>query len=494
MPSGRATKTNTHMEDITEDETRKAAIAAAAEQAEKPVETEAADQGAVEAAAKTERKKAARKKAEQVKEEGVAAAEANEDRNLYWRGPTRLLKSAFARVARAAGGSKSLPILRCVGLTWDEYGLTLHATNLDIHAQQKIGSDEESDVSGWGGVAVEAAALGKLLDRAGKEIQLRKWGTLAGFGVSSDSWQAELVVLSVDDMPPMPRVDGKGLYFPSRALKKMLKAVYPATSGDTTRYVLNGVSLDFSWPSPKEWDLQVVGTDGRRLAKLKTSVKELGGSWVGEGGLSDVWEQERNIIIPNELVAFLLATLTGNEKTAAGFGVVTVPEPGGDHDKVVGCWVVEEGFQVWSKVIEGTYPDFERVVPSTAKDEIAIDIDAVVDAVGRAEVLAGGDKNSVGLRFYSREVTVSADEMDRGKWTEKLDIIPVEWLVTESCAVNINPDYVPPMGGTGVGRLDIGHARSGGPLVWRSLLPLTEGCDAQFTYVLMPMRVEGGAK
>lgn len=480
------------MEDITEDETRKAAIAAAAQQAEVPAQSETAEEDATEAAVKTDRKRAARKRAEQVKEEGIAAAAENEDRNLYWRGPTRLLKSAFSRVARAAGGGKSLPILRCIGLTWDAGGLTLHATNLDIHAQQKIGSDDEADVSGRGGVAVEAAALGKLIDRAGKEIQLRKWGSLAGFEVSSDSWHATLVVLSVEDMPPMPRVDGRGLYFPSRALKKMLKAVYPATSTDTTRYVLNGVSLDFSWPSPKEWGLQVVGTDGRRLAKLKTSVKELGGSWVGEGGLSDVWEQERNVIIPNDLVAFLLATLTGNEKTAAGFGVVTVPEPGRDHDKVVGCWVVEEGFQVWSKVIEGAYPDFERVVPSAQKDEIAIDIDAVVEAVARAEVLAGGDKNSVGLRFYSLEVTVSADEMDRGKWTEKLDIIPAEWLVTESCAVNINPDYVPPMGGTGPGRLDIGHARDNGPLVWRSLLPLTEGCDAQFTYVLMPMRVDGG--
>lgn len=237
-----------------------------------------------------------------------------------------------------------------------------------------------------------------------------------------------------------------------------------------------------------------MGTDGRRLAKVQAAVKQLGGSFVGEGALFKLWDQERNVIIPNELVAFLLGTLSGNEKTAAGFGVIAVPDPGKDEEKVVGFWVVEEGFQVWGKVIEGTYPDFERVVPQTVADAIAIDIDAVVEAVGRAEVLAGGDKNSVGLRFYSREVTVSADEMDRGKWTEKLEIIPAEWLVTEACRVNINPDYVGVMEGTGVGRLDIGHARSGGPLVWRSLLPLTEGCDANFTYVLMPMRVEGGEK
>lgn len=485
------------MEDITEDETRKAAIAAAAQQAGVPAQTEAAEEETTEAAAKTERKRAARKRAEQVKEEGVAAAAENEDRNLYWRGPTRLLKSAFSRVVRAAGGRTSLPILRCISLTWDEYGLTLHATNLDIHAQQKIANDEEADVSGRGGVAVEAAALGKLIDRAGKEIQLRKWGTLVGFGVSSESWQAELVVLSVEDMPPMPRIDGEGVYFPSRALKKMLKAVYPATSTDTARYVLNGVCLEMqNVPAAgvREWWLCAVGTDGRRLAKVKTTIEGLKASWVGDGALHKIWSQGANVIIPNELVAFLLGALSGNEKTPAGFGVVTVPEPGKDQEKVVGFWVVEEGFQIWGKVIDGTYPDFEKVVPTRKVENIAIDIDAVVEAVGRAEVLAGGDKNSVGLRFYSREVTVSADEMDRGKWTEKLEIIPAEWLVTEACRVNINPDYVGVMAGTGPGRLDIGHARSSGPLVWRSMLPLTEGCDANFTYVLMPMRVEGGAE
>jgi DNA polymerase-3 subunit beta len=295
----------------------------------------------------------------------------------------------------------------------------------------------------------------------------------------------------------MPPVDGLGLYFPSRAFKKMLKAVYPATSGDSARYVLNGVCLEMqNVPAAggREWWLTAVGTDGRRLAKAKTTIEALKASWVGDGALHKMWAQGGNVVIPNELVAFLLAALSGNEKTAAGFGVVTVPMPEKGQDKVVGFWVVEEGFQIWGKVIDGTYPDFEKVVPTRKVQNIAIDIDAVVEAVARAEVLAGGDKNSVGLRFYSREVTVSADEMDRGKWTEKLEIIPAEWLVTESCAVNINPDYVPPMGGTGPGRLDIGHARDNGPLVWRSLLPLTEGCDANFTYVLMPMRVEGGAK
>jgi DNA polymerase-3 subunit beta len=487
MPSGRATKTNTNMEDITEDETRKAAIAAAAEQGEAPAETEIVAEETAEAAAQPARKRAARKKA--VEEAGVQEGPVP----LYWKGPTSLLKSAFSRVARAAGGGKALPILRCVGLTWDEHGLTISATNLDIHAQCRI-VDDDVGISGKGGVAVEAAALGKLIDRAGKEIMLRKWQTLGGFDVSSESWLATLVVLSVDDMPPMPRVDGLGVYFPSRALKKMLKAVYPATSTESDRYVLNGVCLDLSAGDGGDWGLQAVGTDGRRLAKVKTTRKELGASFVGDGALCKLWEQEGNVIIPNELVAFLLATLSGNEKTPVGFGIMTLPDPGKEQGKVVGFWVVEEGFQVSGKVIEGTYPDFERVVPHTVADAIAIDIDAVVEAVDRAEVLAGGDKNSVGMLFRGRKVTVSADEMDRGKWTEALEIIPDEWSVTEACRVNINPDYVPPMAGTGQGRLDIGHARTLGPLVWQSLLPLTEGCDAQFTYVLMPMRVEGGGK
>jgi DNA polymerase-3 subunit beta len=484
------------MNEITDDKERLAAIAAAAggSAATEPGEagpTEPSGEGVSQeaAAAQPARKRAARKKAA----EGAAA---QEPEGLYWAGPTALLRRAFSRVAKAAG-SKSMPILRCVGIRWDYFGLHVHATNLEVHATHKVLiGDGEVEASGEGGVAVEAAAFGQLLERAAKTVSLRYDGGQS-LRVESDGWKALLMVCDITEMPPMPKVDGVGLYMPSRALKRMLRVVYGATSGDAARYVINGVCFEFGTeqsPDEQMWRLNVIATDGRRLAKIETTVQAVGGSWVGRGELLGVWTQQRNVILPNQLVAFLLNALTGNEDSPVGFGVVTVPEPGGQPDKIVGVWFMEEGQQIWGKVIDGAYPNYRQVIPKPTGERVTLDIEAFVDAVDRASLLAGGGSNSVLLEMEDRSLTVVSAEVDRGRWEETVQIIAESSPVERLCKVSVNPDYVPILSGTGQGTMDIGHVRSNGPLVWESLIPITQKCEAEFRYVLMPMRVdEGGA-
>lgn len=479
------TKTNDDMTEITDDEARKAEIAAAAQVAEA---------GPVEAAAEPEKPK--RKRAAK-----AAAEEAQpSDDMLRWSGPTALLRAAFQRVGKAAGRNNALPILRCVGLIWDEFGLRMHATGLDVHAEQKVAEDDDVQLAGRGGVAVEAAAFGKLLDRAGEKIKIihergkRLW-------IGSENWFAELCVLSIEDMPPMPKVDGQGVYFPSRALKKMLKAVYGAASADSTRYVLNGICFELrkndGLGGDDVWPIRLVATDGRRLATIATTVQSLGGSWAVAGGdLLERWQSDEGakVIAPNALVAFLLSTLSGNEKTAAGFGLVAVPEPSAKGRRIIAMWFCEEGFRVWGKVVDGEYPAWQKVLPRPSGEDVVLDVEELVEAVGRAEVLAGGKNNSVQLQLEGRIVRVEGNEADRGRWRESVQMISEETKVEKLCRVAVNPDYVPILSGTGQGTLDIGHARANGPLVWTSSLPVTEACDAGFVYVLMPMRVEGGAE
>jgi DNA polymerase-3 subunit beta len=479
------------MEDITDDETRKAAIAAAADEAEKPVETEPAAEETRAAAAQPARKRAARKKSEDAVAVAVDAVEVDVE-NLYWKGPTAFLRAAFGKVARAAS-SKSMPILRCVGMTWVRGCLEVRATNLDIHASARVEHSDDVQMSGKGGFAIDAGSLRKLLERAGKQIEIECCGP-GTVTVLSDNWHAKLLTLEIEDMPPMPRIKREGVYLPCKALKKLLKAVYPATSSDSDRYVLNGVCLDLQVVRGQQpiYTLEAVATDGRRLAMASTNLEALDTNGP-EGPLWDLWDRDGKVLLPNDLVAFLLGVLTGNDGPA-GFGIMTVPEPGQDIAKVVGVWFMEEGMQVCSKVLEGKYPDFRQVIPAQVTETLAIDIDALVEGVGRAEVMAGGNQNSVELTFFQQDVTVRSCEMDRGEWWEKLPVVAAADDVKKMCNIRLNPDYVPPMAGTGQGQLDIGHARTAGPLVWRSMLPLTAGCDARFTYVLMPMRGEGGAK
>ena len=475
------------MTEITDDEARKAEIAAAAQVAEA---------GPVEAAAEPEkpkRKRAAKAAAEEAGAIEVVGEAEEDNGSLYWKGPTAFLRAAFGRVARAAS-SKSMPILRCVGMTWARGCLEIRATNLDIHASARVEHTDDVQLDGKGGFAVDAGSLRKLLERAGKQIEIECSGP-GKVTVLSDNWHAKVLTLDIEDMPPMPRIHRDGVYLPSRALKKLLKAVFPATSSDSARYVLNGVCLDLQVVRGNQpiYALEAVATDGRRLAIASTNLEALGTKGP-EGPLWDLWyRQEGKVLLPNELVGFLLGVLTGNDGPA-GFGIMTVPEPGQEMAKVVGVWFMEEGMQVCSKVLEGKYPDFRQVIPAQVTEPLAIDIDALVEGVGRAEVMAGGKQNSVELTFFQQEVSVLSCEMGRGEWFEKLPVVAAADEVKRICSIRLNPDYVPPLAGTGQGQLDIGHARTAGPLVWRSRLPLTADCDAHFTYVLMPMRGEGGAE
>jgi DNA polymerase-3 subunit beta len=452
----------------------------------------------VEASAEPEkpkRKRAVKASAEEAVVVEAVAAEAvvvEDNESLYWKGPTAFLRAAFRRVDRAAS-SKSMPILRCVGMTWARGCLEIRATNLDLHASARVEHTDDVQLDGTGGFAIDAGSLRKLLERAGKLIEIECSGP-GNVTVLSDNWHAKVLTLDIEGMPPMPRIHRDGVYLPSRALKKLLKAVFPATSSDSARYVLNGVCLDLQVVRGGRpiYALEAVATDGRRLAMASTNLEALDTKGP-EGPLWDLWyREEGKVLLPNDLVAFLLGSLTGNDGPA-GFGIMTVPEPGKEMAKVVGVWFMEEGMQVCSKVLEGKYPDFRQVIPAQVTEPLAIDIDALVEGVGRAEVMAGGKQNSVELTFFQQEVSVLSCEMGRGEWWEKLPVVAAADDVKKICSIRLNPDYVPPMAGTGQGQLDIGHARTAGPLVWRSRLPLTAGCDAQFTYVLMPMRVEGGA-
>jgi DNA polymerase-3 subunit beta len=482
------------MTEITDDEARKAEIAAAAQvDAAEPAEAAAEPE-------KPKRKRAPKAAAEEagvveaVAAEAVAvdAAAAEDNESLYWKGPTAFLRAAFRRVDRAAS-SKSMPILRCVGMTWARGCLEIRATNLDLHASARVEHTDDVQLDGTGGFAIDAGSLRKLLERAGKQIEIECDGP-GKVTVLSDNWHAKVLTLDIEDMPPMPRIHRDGVYLPCRALKKLLKAVFPATSTDSARYVLNGVCLDLQVVGlPPIYVLAAVATDGRRLAMATTNLTLLDTNGP-EGPLWDLWYREQGkVLLPNDLVAFLLGSLTGNDGPA-GFGIMTVPEPGKEMAKVVGVWFMEEGMQVCSKVLDGKYPDFRQVIPAQVTEPLAIDIDALVEGVGRAEVMAGGKQNSVQLTFLQQEVSVLSCEQGRGEWWEKLPIVAAADDVKTICSMRLNPDYVPPMAGTGQGQLDIGHARTAGPLVWRSWLPLTAGCDAQFTYVLMPMRGEGGAE
>jgi DNA polymerase III sliding clamp (beta) subunit (PCNA family) len=437
------------MEDITNDQDRLDAIKAAAEQAAETPE---------KPKAKRERKPRAGVPVLRAMVEAKRFARSvGMVRRACGKGPLAVLGSIFLRKERG------MPVM------------TLLATNLDLWATLTIPLNEEGLLGDEGGICVPAGGLAKLLSEVDAE-ELELEVSAGKLKLRAGHWKAELMGLEPDAFPDMGlaregrRVDLGS--FPEVVINKLLTHVLPAVSADETRYVLNGVRLECGWV--KE-GICAVATDGRRLSRLAF--------W--DAALSPVVEAWA-LIIPSPAAKLLAEALSVQDKARVqwwGFAV--------DEEKEMRSVEVElaGGLVVNSKLIKGEYPHYSRVIPEGTSEQVTINGEALALMCGRAAVI---NDAGVTIEMESREVRVTSEQQDVGRWREVDEIIAEAGQPDRKFEVRLNPDYTGVLALGQSGRLDVGHARDLGPLVWRASVPAGE-YEGELTAILMPLRNDGEA-
>jgi DNA polymerase-3 subunit beta len=233
---------------------------------------------------------------------------------------------------------------------------------------------------------------------------------------------------------------------PGNDLRKALGKVSYATSEDEARHVLNGILM-----SVREGMLTVVATDGRRLALVE---RHLSGEGIPDG----------DVILPAKLVAELQHMLDG------------------DGDVNVRLSASRAAFEfgstlLVSKLVEGTYPNYRQVVPSSFGQSVAIPRSAFKDALNRVAMVVSETSSAVKVSLKSAEMVISAVSAEVGEATEPVDVSyegvplamavnplfltePLKHLECDQLILQFNDEYSP-------------VALSG---------------DEGFLYVVMPMR------
>jgi DNA polymerase-3 subunit beta len=214
--------------------------------------------------------------------------------------------------------------------------------------------------------------------------------------------------LPAEEFPPFPKAEGaKTLTMEQPQLRDMLRKTAYAVSNDETRYVLNGVYLNF-----KADKLTVVATDGRRLALIEHDTE------VAKGADSE-------FILPTKAVAELqhlladkgdLKLAVGENQLIADLGMTTLV----------------------SKLIEGTYPNFRQVVPTETKERITLERELLLAALHRASIMASDKSQSVKFSFSKNTLTLTANTPDVGEAKETLSVN----YKGKELAVAFNPQYV----------------------------------------------------
>jgi DNA polymerase-3 subunit beta len=304
--------------------------------------------------------------------------------------PTPLLLDAIGHGAAVASTKSPNPVLECVALRAERgAGLLVEATDLDVSLRLSL---EEADVSEPGTLVVPAARLLAIV----REIDQEQTTLVEADGaLVIESGRSQFRVRGEDarsfgDLPSFPASPGAKL--PAAELKAMIRRTVFATAKEAGRFALHGVLVRVSGKL-----LELVATDGRRLARATHSLG------------SAVAKEVRVIVGPKGLS--LLERV--------------VPDDGGDlsvavHERQV---MFRAGRAlVISRLIDGTFPAYEDVIPKPSPKAFRVPVAAFATALRRASLLTTRDALSVQMDVSRDLVTLRSRAAEVGEAKVELPV------------------------------------------------------------------------
>jgi len=363
-----------------------------------------------------------------------------------------LLKS-LAHVQNVVERRTNVPILANVKLDAADGQLALTATDLDL----SLTTSEPAEVERPGATTAPAQLFSELVRKLpeGAELLLEHAGGEAALRLEAGRFHGELPTLRAEEFP----VFGEEAFdvtftVPAGDLLRLLDKVRFAIATEETRYYLNGVYLH-PLVAGATSVLRGVATDGHRLARVEVPLPEGAAAMPG-------------IIVPRKTVAEVLKLVA-----ESGEGVEVAVSPSRIR------FAVERRILV-SRLIDGQFPDYERVIPKN-NDRIAqLDRRSFAEAVDRVSTISTERFRAVKLRFEGATMLVSAVSAETGRAYEELDVeyegSPLE--------IGFNARYILDILGEIEGeRVRMEMTSPAAPALLR------DPADPGLLFVLMPMRV-----
>jgi DNA polymerase-3 subunit beta len=355
-----------------------------------------------------------------------------------------VLLEALQNVQSIVGLRSPLPILSNVLLKAEGDAISLTTTDMEVCVK----TSAPAEVAEAGGTTLPARRFFSICRElpAGQveiEVDAKDVATIR-CGPSF----FKLVGLPEEDFPPLPEFEESAVYtIDQNVFKEMLQKVAYASSTDETRYILNGSLLCF-----KDEKLTVVATDGRRLALVEQEVE-----------FSE--DSQANFVVPTKTLNELIKTL-GNE--GALKIRVSATQVAFDFERIL----------IISKLIEGTYPNFQQVIPAQCEERIAIDRETILNAVRRVSLLTDDQTASIRLNFGKNKLELVSNSPEIG---EARETIPVKYEGKE-ISIAFNPGFL---------MAPLRHLDSDEIFFELSdeLSPGVIKTGVPFLYVLMPIRV-----
>jgi DNA polymerase III subunit beta len=278
------------------------------------------------------------------------------------------LAEGLAVVGRVVPTKSTLPVLSNVLLAAREGELQLAATNLELAVAHRV----PSSVGQSGEITLPARLLADyvaLLDH-GQKVALDLNEKTHKVHLACGRYEANIAGIDAEDFPPIPSVSGGASFrLSASTLKEAINQVVFAAAPDDTRPVLAGVLMRLGSGS-----LTLAAADGFRLAVRSIDLPE------------DA--PELQMIVPARTLAEVARLLPSDEAEEVGISTT----PGGNQ-----VYFAFGKTEVTSRLIDGQFPDYQRIIPSEAKTNVVLSTTDFLRATRAAAVFARDNSNIVRL-------------------------------------------------------------------------------------------------
>lgn len=363
------------------------------------------------------------------------------------------LSTALNTTSRFASSKMQLPVLANVLLSASKNKLLISATNLEVSVSLSVGAKVEKK----GDLTVPARTITDLVSNL-TTGQVNLESKNESLKISTEGFNSTVSGMNSSDFPDIPKnIKKPDLKIPSDVFQDALGQVLYAVSTDETRPVLTGVLMII-----EKGNLILVSTDGFRLSQKKISLKKKKA-------------KELDLIVPKSALSEL-SRLSGDEDSMEfSFNKK-------DNQVVFGV----SGAILASRIIEGEFPDFERIIPEKTEMTISLDKEEFLRAVKLASVFARDAANVVKLKVEEDSVEVSAESKQTGSQETKVDAkVETDSKLDEEFVIAFNyrflEDFLNSVEGEDV---EIGLSDTKAPGVFK------DPKDKDFLHIIMPVRLQ----
>ncbi|MDT2783393.1 DNA polymerase III subunit beta [Enterococcus asini] len=318
----------------------------------------------------------------------------------------------LATVQRAISTKTTIPILTGVKIELTESGLVLTGSNADISIETILDKDNEKagmDIASTGAIVLQARFFSEIVRKLPEDTFTLE--VIENNQVSITSGKANFIVngLDADNYPHLPIVERTNeMTLSVELLNQLISETVFAVSQHESRPILTGVHFVL-----ENQKLLAVATDSHRLSQ-RIIPMEQGGAF--------------NIVIPGKSLVELSRSL-------------------GDKEENVEISIMEnqvlfktKNMLFYSRLLEGNYPDTNRLIPTSFDTEIEFNVPSFLAAIERASLLSHeGRNNIVRLSITEENVILYGNSPEVGKVEEDLNY---EKVTGEPLDISFNPDYM----------------------------------------------------